>query len=125
MSRCRLSYYEVSALKKLRTNDGWSVMSLQAQQLAECDVVQELEEERKAKKAGHKVEWMAKLATGQVESDEVGGGQVADGGLVETNEGGDAQSLACCGEAFMPAEVGYQDEESDEWTTDTDDVETI
>ena len=60
MSRCRLSYYEVSALKKLRTNDG-----------------------------------------------------------------GDAQSLACCGEAFMPAEVGYQDEESDEWTTDTDDVEIV
>ena len=53
---------------------------------------------------------MAKLATGQVEPDEVGGGQVADGGLVETNEGGDAQSVAHCGEAFMRAEAGYQDD---------------
>jgi len=95
------------ALKKLRTSDGWSAMSLQAQQLAERDVVRELEEARKAKKAGHEVEWMAKLATGQVKPDEVGGGQVADGGLVETNEGGDAQSVAHCGEAFIPAEAGY------------------
>jgi len=70
-------------------------------------MVRELEEARKAKKAGHEVEWMAKLATGQVEPDEVGGGQVADGGLVEINEGGDAQSIAHCGEAFMPAEAGY------------------
>ena len=37
-------------------------------------------------KAGHEVEWMAKLATGQVEPDEVGGDQVANGRLVETNE---------------------------------------
>ena len=44
------------ALKKLRTSDGWSTMSLQAQQLAERDVVRELEEARKAKKAGHEVE---------------------------------------------------------------------
>ena len=48
-------------------------MSLQAQQLAERDVVRELEEAQKAKKAGHEVEWMAKLATGQVEPDEVRG----------------------------------------------------
>ena len=82
-------------------------MSLQAQQLAECDVVWELEEARKVKKAGHKVEWMAKLATRPVEPDEVGGGQVANGGLVETNEGGDTQSVARCGEAFMPAEAGF------------------
>ena len=100
-------------------------MSLQAQQLAERDVVRELEEARKAKKAGHEVEWMAKLATGQVEPNGVGGSQVANGGLVEINEGRDAQLVAHCGEAFMRAEAGYQDEESDEWTTDTDDVETV
>ena len=29
---------------------------------------------------------------------------------------------ACC---VMPTEAGYQDEDSDEWTTDTDDVETV
>ena len=119
------------ALKKLRTSDGWSAMSLQAQQLAEHDVVQELDQARKAKKAGHEVEWMAKLGTGQVEADEVGAGQVADGdsGLVETNEGGGAQSVAVgdarCGKAFVPGEAGYQDEESDEWTTDSDDVEIL
>jgi len=50
-------------LKKLRTSDGWSAMSLQAQQLAEHDMVQELDQARKAKKAGHEVECMAKLAT--------------------------------------------------------------
>jgi len=38
-------------------------MSLQAHQLAEYDAVQELDQARKAKKAGHEVEWMAKLAT--------------------------------------------------------------
>ena len=70
------------ALKKLRTSDGWSTMSLQAQQLAEHDVMWELEEARKAKKARYEVEWMAKLATGQMEPDEVGGVQIADGGLV-------------------------------------------
>ena len=52
-------------------------------------------------------------------------GQVADSGLVETNEGRDAQSVAHRGEAFMPAEAGYQDEERDEWTINTDDVETV
>ena len=90
-------------------------MSLQAQQLAERDVVRELEEARKVKKAGHEVKWMAKLATGQVEPDEVEGSQVADGGLMDRNEGGGAQSVAVggahCHEAFMPAEA---DAESDE-----------
>jgi len=66
-----------------------------------------------------------------VEVDEVGGGQVADGdgGLVETNEGGGAQSVAVgdarCGKAFVPGEAGYQDEESDECTIDSDDVEIL
>ena len=64
------------ALKKLQTSDGWSAMSLQAQQLAEHDVMRELEQARKAKKASNELEWMAKLATGQVEPDEVGGRQV-------------------------------------------------
>ena len=104
-------------------------MSLQAQQLAERDVVRELEEAQKAKKAGHEVEWMAKLATGQVEPDEVRGGQVADGELVETDEVGGTPSVAVggarCGEPFMPGEAGYQDDKSDEWTTDTDDVEIV
>ena len=52
-----------------------------------------MEETWKAKKTGHEVEWMAKLATGQVEPDEVGGVQVADGGLVETNQGRGTQSM--------------------------------
>jgi len=93
-------------------------MSLQAQQLAERDVVWELEEAWKTKKAGHEVEWMAKLATGQVEPDEVRGGQVADGELVETDEVGGALSVAVggarCGEPFMSEEGGYQDDESNE-----------
>ena len=71
-------------------------------------------------------EWMVKLATEQVEPDEVQCSQVADDGLIDRNEGGGAQSVAVdvthCREAFMPAEA---DAESDEWTTDTDDVETI
>ena len=101
-------------------------MSLQAQQLADRDVVRELEEARKVKKAGHEVKWMAKLATEQVEPDEVEGSQVANGGLMDRNEGGGTQSVAVggahCHEAFMPAEA---DAESDEWTTDTDDVKTV
>ena len=103
-------------------------MSLQAQQLAEHDVMRELEQARKAKKASNELEWMAKLATGQVEPDEVGGGQVpvANSGLVERDEGGAAQSVAVdgapCGEAFM---LGETDDGSDEWTTDSDDVEII
>jgi len=42
-------------LKKLRTSDGWSTMSLQAQQLAEHDVIRELEEAWKAR-IGHATE---------------------------------------------------------------------
>ena len=70
---------------------------------------------------------MAKLVTGQMEPDDVGGGQVVDGELVETNDGGGAQSIvvgdARCTEAFMLVEARYQDEESDEWTTDIDYVQ--
>ena len=117
------------ALKKLRTSDGWSMMSLQAQQLIEPDEMRELEEAQTVKKARHEVEWMAKLVTGQMEPDDVGGGQVVDGELVETNDGGGAQSMVVgdtrCTEAFMLVEARYQDEESDEWTTDIDYVETI
>ena len=104
-------------------------MSLQAEKLTECDVMRELEEAWKAKKAGHEVEWMANLMTGQMEPDEVGSSQVVDGGLVETNEGAGVQSMAVngahCAEAFMSTEVRYQDEESDEGTINTNDIETV
>jgi len=111
------------ALKKLRTSDGWSAMFLQAQQLAERDVVRELKEARKVKKAGHEVEWMAKMATGQVEPDEVRGAQVGDGGLMETDDIGGTPSVAVDGaQAFISGEAAHQD---DEWTTDTDDVEIV
>jgi len=86
-------------------------MSLQAQQLAEHDVVRELEEAWKVKKAGHEVEWMAKIVTGQVEPDEVGGAQVGDGGLVEMDDVGGAPSVAVGGaQAFMPGEAAHQDD---------------
>ena len=100
-------------------------MCLQAQQLIKCDVEWELKEAQKVKKAGHEVEWMAKLATGQLDPNKVRGSQVADGGLVDTNKGGNAQSVACGSEAFMSIEARYKDEQSDERTTDTDDVETV
>jgi len=89
--------------------------------------VWELKEAQKATKDSHEAEWMAKLVTGPVEPDEVRGGQVADDGLVEMNIVRGTPSVAVdgtrCGKAFMPGEVGYQDDESDEWTTD--DVEII
>ena len=98
-------------------------MSLEVQQVAERNVVWELGEALKAKKASHEVEWMAKMATGQVEPDEVGGAQVGDGRLVETDE---VEGVAVGGaQAFTPGDAGYQDDESDKWTTDTDDVEII
>jgi len=108
-------------------------MSQQAQQLAEHDVVQELEEARRAKKAGHELEWMAKPATGQVKPDEVGGAQsVPVGG--EADEVGGTQSVPLDSnrfdeaertKEFISGEAGCKDEESDEWTMESDDVKIV
>ena len=74
-----------------------------------------MEEARKVKKAGHEVEWMAKMATGQVKPDEVGGAQVGDGRLVERDEVRGIPSAAVGGaQAFIPGKAVHRDDESKE-----------
>ena len=66
------------------------------------------------------------MVTGQVKPDEVGGAQVGDGRLVERDEVRGIPSAAVGGaQAFIPGEAAHQDDESDEWTTDTDDIEIV
>jgi len=78
----------------------------------------ELDEAQNAKTAGHELKWMAKLETGLVEPDEIGGMQLMP-------VGGNSCSDAKRAKGFMPGEARYEDEESDEWTTDTDPVDDV
>ena len=58
------------ALKKLRTSDGWVNMSPDEQQDAEEKIVRKLEEERDAKKRAHERQWIQKVESNEVKSDE-------------------------------------------------------